>query len=304
MHAGAEASTRHHGRTGAAGYDAVGFSAPPVADLIFHERSGISAIRHFGLHGSGTCHAASHKLDIATLTLDLGAVGTCAATIDGQRYRKPFRRNQFSFIPAGLPLELEFPAEHSCVGLYVPDHLLAATAGAADRLAEPVLCEPDDRAADLFRMLTREIAAPGFASDLALDRLLASLVHMVTRQPRVRRGQPDRLYIAPAALRRVREYIDAYLARPLTLNELADVAGLSPYYFCRMFKLATGYSPYHYVAWQRLTRAARLLSETATPLDAVAQSCGFANVSHFTTAFRREIGVSPGRYRRAHRDIY
>jgi AraC family transcriptional regulator len=73
---------------------------------------------------------------------------------------------------------------------------------------------------------------------------------------------------------------------------------LSPYYFARMFRRATGESPHQCVLRQRLERAQWLLQTTTLPIVDIALQCGFANQSYLTTVFKRRFGLTPQRYRR------
>jgi AraC family transcriptional regulator len=100
-------------------------------------------------------------------------------------------------------------------------------------------------------------------------------------------------------LQRVRDYVEAHLDEDLSLTVLADIACLSPYHFSRSFKQAAGVGPQRYVMQRRLERAKRLLRQTHQPLVLIAQETGFADQSHLSQMFRREIGVTPGRYRAA-----
>jgi AraC family transcriptional regulator len=109
---------------------------------------------------------------------------------------------------------------------------------------------------------------------------------------------PQRIYLSPPKLRRVIAFIDAHLHESIGLDDLAAAAGLSANHFLRVFKLATGETPYHFLRARRLERARQLLAASAVPLAQLALECGFANQAHFTAAFSREIGISPGRYRR------
>lgn len=110
---------------------------------------------------------------------------------------------------------------------------------------------------------------------------------------------PDRIYLSPPKLRRVIDFVEANLHERIGLDDLAQAAGLSPNHFLRVFKLATGDTPYHFLRARRLERARQLLAANTLTLAQLALECGFANQAHFTAAFSREIGISPGRYRRA-----
>jgi AraC-like DNA-binding protein len=98
-------------------------------------------------------------------------------------------------------------------------------------------------------------------------------------------------------LRRVCDFIQDNLNRPLTLMELSTVVHMSPYHFARLFKQSTGVPPHHFVLGQRIARASLLLRPARPPIAAVARLVGFRTPSHFTTAFRRMIGITPSAYR-------
>ena len=81
--------------------------------------------------------------------------------------------------------------------------------------------------------------------------------------------------------------------------DLAGVACLSPYHFSCSIKQAVGIGPQRYVMQRRLEQAKTLMRRTKEPLAEIAQRVGFADQSHLTMIFRREIGMTPGRYRTA-----
>lgn len=105
--------------------------------------------------------------------------------------------------------------------------------------------------------------------------------------------------ISRPGLRRALDYIESALEQPLGIEEIANVAGLSPVYFARAFREQTGVPPHQYVLERRVARAKTLLSTSDLPLVDVALCTGFSSQSHFSTAFKRLVGTTPGDYRRA-----
>jgi AraC family transcriptional regulator len=89
------------------------------------------------------------------------------------------------------------------------------------------------------------------------------------------------------------------LDQRLSLTDLATISCLSPYHFSRSFKQAVGVGPQRYITQRRLERAKMLMRRTNLPLAMIAQEAGFADQSHLTSVFHREIGVTPGHYRAA-----
>ncbi|HUD29209.1 MAG TPA: AraC family transcriptional regulator [Novosphingobium sp.] len=99
-------------------------------------------------------------------------------------------------------------------------------------------------------------------------------------------------------LRRVLAHVEDNLDRDVTLAELADVACLSLHHFARAFREATGKPPHRYVSGRRLEQACRLLAGSGLSLAEIALDCRFSSQASFTRAFQRELGMTPGEYRR------
>lgn len=91
-------------------------------------------------------------------------------------------------------------------------------------------------------------------------------------------------------------YINTHLKEPLSLEILADLAGFSPYYFCRLFTLYVEMPVMEYVRRRRLACAADELCTGKRVLD-VAMDYGFESHAGFAKAFRKIYGFSPNEYR-------
>jgi AraC family transcriptional regulator len=83
------------------------------------------------------------------------------------------------------------------------------------------------------------------------------------------------------------EFITDNLHNDLHLEEIASVIRLSPFHFARLFKAATGQSPYQYLLSQRLRRAKDFLRSSSLPIAEIAAQVGFPNHAHFSRAFRK-----------------
>jgi AraC-like DNA-binding protein len=141
----------------------------------------------------------------------------------------------------------------------------------------------------------------GFLDQILADALNTALAVQIIRLC----SDPTAITLEPSnglsgeRLKRVFDYIEAHLNDRLALADLAGVACLSPYHFSRSFKQAVGMGPQRYVMHRRVERAKALIRRTHQPLALIAQEAGFADQSHLTSVFRREIGVTPGHFRAA-----
>ena len=142
-------------------------------------------------------------------------------------------------------------------------------------------------------------AADG-SSDIGLDEvahiLAARFVETVsgrTRKP-VTVGLRDRRRAVEGAL-----WIDANAHRPITLDDAAEQAGISPFHFLRLFSQVLGVTPHQYLVRSRLRRAARRLARDDSPITDIAYDVGFGDLSNFVRTFHRAAGTSPLRFRHA-----
>ena len=125
--------------------------------------------------------------------------------------------------------------------------------------------------------------------------LLWTTTHLVMRhgdiRPYVRPITDERSVMA-----RVKEYIHANFNQNISLDDLAQVAHLSPYHFSRVFRKTVGLPPHTYLIQVRVERAKLLLTQNQ-PISQVAHDVGFTDQSHLTRHFKRIVGVPPGQYR-------
>ncbi|MFD1932426.1 GlxA family transcriptional regulator [Nonomuraea mangrovi] len=97
----------------------------------------------------------------------------------------------------------------------------------------------------------------------------------------------------------VLEWASARLDQPLTVEELARQAAMSPRTFYRRLQAATGMTPLQWLLNQRLGRAQSLLEQTDLPIEKVGELSGLGTANNLRHHFLKQVGVSPSDYRRA-----
>lgn len=100
-------------------------------------------------------------------------------------------------------------------------------------------------------------------------------------------------------LERVFEFVSHRFTEPITLDDAAQVASLSRYYFSRFFREQTGQPFQRYVLRVRVAHAERLLAESDLPVTEIAFQSGFGSPKTFNRVFRQLVGCSPTEYRSA-----
>jgi AraC family transcriptional regulator len=96
---------------------------------------------------------------------------------------------------------------------------------------------------------------------------------------------------------RVLAFIGAHFGEPITIEDMASEAALSPAHFSRLFRAALGETPYQFLMDYRIEKAKTMLAEPGRPIIDIALACGFADQPHFTRIFKRLTGKTPRDWR-------
>ncbi len=102
----------------------------------------------------------------------------------------------------------------------------------------------------------------------------------------------------PQAISRTMDYLQNNFAASISLQDLAKIANLSPYYLLRSFEKSVGLPPHLYQQQLRIEKARELLARNQSPAQ-VALATGFADQSHFTRQFKKITGLTPAGYQKA-----
>jgi AraC family transcriptional regulator len=109
--------------------------------------------------------------------------------------------------------------------------------------------------------------------------------------------------LAPWQIRKVRMHLETNLGAKISTQDLATIAGLSPFHFSRAFRDSFGDSPHSYLLRRRIEQSQGLMLTTRASLADIALECGLVDQAHFGKLFRRLVGESPGVWRRARANL-
>lgn len=265
----------------------------------------VVAFRHHRARTSGVVEVIANAPETDDWdALFVNRIGSGKLGVDfcGTYRETALHRDLCCFFPAGADSRLQFENQCGSFALYFKPGLIGSlleSEGKGTEPLAPIVGRHLPRVSHLLGLIESELRRPSLGSRLMVDGLLRAISGLLVSSDSAKQPEPcERIYLSPPKLKRVIEFIEANLNQSIGLDDLAQSAGLSANHFLRVFKLATGETPYHFLRARRLERARQLLSENTMPLAELALECGFANQAHFTAAFSRELGISPGRYRR------
>ncbi len=198
--------------------------------------------------------------------------------------------------PRGEPHAQRFMHTGAQLLVIQPDPARMDSFEGVGKLFDEVSRFEDGGIAAIGRRILHEFRAPDGVSPLAIEGLALEIVALAARlRERKRRGVRP-----PAWLVRAREIVHERFLDGLRVADVASEVGVHPVHLARVFRRHYGSPIGSYLRALRLDWAAeRILGDES--LASIALKAGFADQSHFTNAFRRHMGVTPGEYRHARR---
>ncbi len=166
--------------------------------------------------------------------------------------------------------------------LYVDDGDIATSAGTASGIDLCLHLVRTDHGADVANVIARRMVVPPHREGGQAQYI---------EYPMVSADRDDDLLDLTLAWARER------LNEPLTVEQLAQRAAMSPRTFARRFNDATGTTPHQWLTGERVRLAQRLLESTDHSIDWIAHDAGFGSATNMRQHFQRFLGVAPGRYR-------
>jgi AraC family transcriptional regulator len=220
----------------------------------------------------------------------------------GGAHRSISAPNSTSIFPLGLTLQEGLGRDVDFTHLTLCPAFLHHVAGEMDAPDQfelvPQWAIRDEHIESIARAVEVEVQSGLQAGALFMESMATALgAHLLARYSSRRVAlREHRRGLSPYELRRSKDFIEANLGQDFGLAELAANVGMSPYYFCRLFKQSTNLSPHQFVLRKRIERAQLRLKEHRHSMVDIATELGFSDQSHFARIFRRLVGTTPKQY--------
>ncbi|RAV19615.1 helix-turn-helix transcriptional regulator [Paenibacillus contaminans] len=150
----------------------------------------------------------------------------------------------------------------------------------------------DGRIKLLLDRMSMELSSKSRYYNIQLHCLLTEIIVEIGRM-----ANTPSVEEADHKLAYAKSYIEQYFCEKMDLSGLARTLGYSYDYFRHIFKTYTGYAPMQYVVQQRIERAKQMLIQSDKPITTISVECGFASTPQFCTMFKKQVSVSPRRFR-------
>lgn len=139
---------------------------------------------------------------------------------------------------------------------------------------------------------TRVMTPKQYASSVRLLSIFADHLSMVSNQVIVQQQTAE-----PPVITRAKQFIHEHQGEDLSLGQVAKAVNTSTFYFCKMFKKATGVNFTDYLSRVRIEKAKNLLLNPNLRISEIAYEVGFQSLTHFNRVFKKIVGQSPTEYR-------
>lgn len=249
------------------------------------------------------CSIPEHEHPTHMLNLQISGRMRCEWTTEGRTRRAEHGPGNIYILPTGTRDRFTRWAPTSHLTLAMAPYFLARALDETAHLADIELIPNwnihDSHIASLMLALRSDLEDGSPAGPLYGESLGVALAHYLIRRYSVRasRERGHKGGMPTARLNRVLDFLRQNFAKETRLWELAELAGMSPHYFCDLFKKSTGFSPHQYLLQYRIGRAKIFLRSPQFGISQVAKATGFVDQSHFTKVFRRIVGVTPTQFR-------
>lgn len=255
-------------------------------------------ITAMGYYPKANNHYRSRKIPIDDWVLIYCVDGEGWFELAGEKHR--VTANSYFILPAGLPHSYGADSIDPWTIYWV--HFQGTLASVYSSLSDRVcginptsnsrIRERNNLFEEIFKSLDRGLTPDSIRYASALfHHYLATLRYLSEYRGLIGNGDQDDIVDATI------HFLEENVEKTLTLQKIADYAGLSPSYFSAVFKKRTGYAPLTYFNILKIRQACRLITDTHMKMNSICHKVGISDPYYFSRLFSKVIGMSPSEYR-------
>lgn len=255
-------------------------------------------ITAMGYYPKANNHYRSRKIPIDDWVLIYCVDGEGWFELAGEKHR--VTANSYFILPAGLPHSYGADSIDPWTIYWV--HFQGTLASVYSSLSDRVcginptsnsrIRERNNLFEEIFKSLDRGLTPDSIRYASALfHHYLATLRYLSEYRGLIGNGDQDDIVDATI------HFLEENVEKTLTLQKIADYAGLSPSYFSAVFKKRTGYAPLTYFNILKIRQACRLITDTHMKMNSICHKVGIRDPYYFSRLFSKVIGMSPSEYR-------
>jgi AraC family transcriptional regulator len=165
----------------------------------------------------------------------------------------------------------------------------------------PGVSRSDHKLRKLLQLISAELVSESSNGEDYVGALVdATLIHLAKNYIAERDTiSGDNCFLSSQQLAKIKKFVTDNVDTPISVADMAEVAGAKLFEFPKAFRSTVGITPYQYVIRERVNWAEHLLGTTDLSLAELSYIAGFSSQSHFTRTFRQQIGVTPQIYRQS-----
>ncbi|OKH55991.1 AraC family transcriptional regulator [Calothrix sp. HK-06] len=244
-------------------------------------------------NGASECCLPSYLLSI-----HLGKPITLQRKIDGRRSSDYLVEGDIMITPPYLRRKLSWDTDAEFLLLRFESKFFSAIIQQFSDLECHItpqlkLCDPLIQ--NIGLALKSQIETDGLCNRLYAESMMNALVVHILHRYSSKKDEISNYSggLPSHQLQKTIDYIQSHLSEDISLENIAAYVGISQYYFVRLFKQSTGYSPYQYLIKCRIERAKQLMMLRQGSITDIAVLVGFTSQSQFGRHFKRFTGITP-----------
>jgi AraC family transcriptional regulator len=243
--------------------------------------------------------------EVATLALTSGGESEVRWRTSRGESREMWDESRLTFMGSGLDLQhVRTTGAIESLGLVFDPLLLESWTGSGrsdgallSRSLSAHIVDRDAHLLSLMRAMATEIqrgcpSGPMYAQSMSIAVATYFWGRFSSHCPAMGKSA-----ITPSGIEKLKAYMRENIGDEVTLQTLATQVGMTPRHFAESFRQSCGKSPYQYFMQLRIEEAKSRLIRGRTPMTQIAMDLGFASASHFSTTFRKAVGLSPRVFR-------